>query len=59
MDRPSFHPAEIEAVAFDLLTALIDSWSLWIAVAGDQALGRAWRGASLRMVTAAAYYRPY
>ncbi len=59
MDRPSFRPADIEAVAFDLLTALIDSWSLWIEVAGDQALGRAWRGVSLRMVTGAGDYRPY
>ncbi len=59
MDRPPFRPAGIEAVAFDLLTALIDSWSLWIAVAGDPALGRAWRGASLRRVTGAGDYRPY
>ncbi len=59
MNNPPFRPAGIEAVAFDLLTALIDSWSLWIAVAGDQALGRAWRSASLRMVTAAGDYRPY
>ena len=59
VDRPSFRPAEIEAVAFDLLTALIDSWSLWIEVAGDPALGRAWRSASLRRVTGAGDYRPY
>ncbi|MCH8925971.1 MAG: HAD-IA family hydrolase [Proteobacteria bacterium] len=59
MDRPSFRPSDIEAVAFDLLTALIDSWSLWIEVAGDEALGRAWRGASLRRVTGAGDYRPY
>ncbi len=59
LDRPPFRPSGIEAVAFDLLTALIDSWSLWIAVAGDQALGRAWRSASLRLVTAAGDYRPY
>jgi len=59
LDRPSFRPTDIEAVAFDLLTALIDSWSLWIEVAGDEALGRAWRGASLRRVTGAGDYRPY
>lgn len=59
MDRLSFRPSDIEAVAFDLLTALIDSWSLWIEVAGDEALGRAWRGASLRRVTGAGDYRPY
>ncbi len=59
MDRPSFRPADIEAVAFDLLTALIDSWSLWISVAGEEALGRAWRSASLRRVTGTGDYRPY
>ena len=59
MDRPPLRPSEIEAVAFDLLTALIDSWSLWIEVAGNEALGRAWRGASLRRVTGAGDYRPY
>ena len=48
-----------DAVAFDLLTALIDSWSLWIGVAGDEELGRRWRRASLRLVTSAGAYRPY
>lgn len=47
------------AVAFDLLTALIDSWSLWISVAGDEDLGRRWRRASLRLVTTAGRYRSY
>ena len=59
MTRTPFDPARIEAIAFDLLTALIDSWSLWIAVAGAPALGRAWRMASLRRVTGAGTYRPY
>ncbi len=59
LDRASFRPAEIEAIAFDLLTALIDSWSLWIEVAGEEALGRAWRSASLRRITATGDYRPY
>jgi 2-haloacid dehalogenase len=48
-----------EAVAFDLLTALIDSWSLYTRVAGSEELGRAWRLASLRRVTAQGDYRPY
>lgn len=47
------------AVAFDLLTALINSWSLWIEVAGDDARGRAWRRASLRRVTSTGRYRSY
>ncbi len=59
MTRAPFDPARIEAVAFDLLTALIDSWSLWIGVAGAAVLGRAWRRASLRRVTGAGAYRRY
>jgi 2-haloacid dehalogenase len=51
--------AIFRAVAFDLLTALMDSWSLWVDVAGDVHLGRAWRRASLRLVTTAGAYRPY
>ncbi|MDE4915252.1 HAD-IA family hydrolase [Methylobacterium sp. 092160098-2] len=47
------------AVAFDLLTALMDSWSLWVAVAGEDALGRRWRRESLQRVTTAGAYRPY
>ena len=54
MSTPRF-----QAVAFDLLTALIDSWSLWIAVAGDEDLGQRWRTASLRIVTSAGTYQPY
>jgi hypothetical protein len=34
-----------DAVVFDLLTALIDSWTLWNAVAGSQAAGMAGGGA--------------
>jgi len=47
------------AIAFDLLTALVDSWSLYDTVAGGEAKGRSWRLASLRIVTAAGDYRPY
>jgi 2-haloacid dehalogenase len=54
MDAPRFR-----AIAFDLLTALIDSWSLWVDVAGDQELGRKWRSTSLRIVTATGAYQPY
>jgi len=32
-----------DAVAFDLLTALIDSWTLWNAVAGSADAGLRWR----------------
>jgi 2-haloalkanoic acid dehalogenase type II len=54
IDVPGFR-----AVAFDLLTALVDSWSLWIDVAGDEDLGRRWRAASLRIVTSTGAYQPY
>ena len=56
MERPR---VDVEAVAFDLLTALIDSWSLWSRVAGDDDVGPAGRRASLRLVTTAGAYRPY
>lgn len=46
------------AVLFDLLTGLIDSWSLWDRVAGDGD-GRRWRAAYLRNTYATAAYRPY
>lgn len=52
-------PHRFRAVLFDLLTALMDSWSLWIQVAGEDRLGRAWRRESLRRVTTAGTYRPY
>ena len=32
-----------DAVVFDLLTALIDSWSLWNSVAGSPEAGMVWR----------------
>ncbi len=47
------------AVLFDLLTALIDSWSLWDAVAGSPDHGRRWRAAYLRRTYACGTYRPY
>lgn len=48
---------KFKAIAFDLLTALIDSWSLWAKVAGDKELGRLWRTASLRIVTSTGSYQ--
>jgi 2-haloacid dehalogenase len=56
---PSRPPIRVEAILFDLLTALVDSWSLWESVAGERELGRAWRRASLRLITAAGGYVPY
>jgi 2-haloacid dehalogenase len=48
-----------DAVLFDLLTALLDSWSLWNAVAGNEDAGRRWRAAYLRITHQTGAYRPY
>jgi 2-haloacid dehalogenase len=48
-----------DAVLFDLLTALVDSWSLWNRVAGSEAAGRAWRGEYLKLTYGCGAYRPY
>ena len=48
-----------KAVLFDLLTALIDSWSLWDDVAGSREDGRRWRAAYLKNTYAEGSYRPY
>jgi 2-haloacid dehalogenase len=46
------------AVGFDLLTALLDTWSLWSDVAGDHALGMRWHGASQELLRGKPY-RPF
>jgi 2-haloacid dehalogenase len=48
-----------DAVLFDLLTALLDSWSLWNDVAGDAEVGQRWRAEYLRITYATGRYRPY
>jgi 2-haloalkanoic acid dehalogenase type II len=48
-----------DALLFDLLTALIDSWSLWNRVANSEAAGRAWRAEYLRLTYGCGAYRPY
>jgi 2-haloalkanoic acid dehalogenase type II len=52
-------PGAPPAVLFDLLTALLDSWSLWNAVAGSETKGRAWRAEYLRLTYGCGVYRPY
>lgn len=47
------------AVAFDLLTALLDSWTLWNEVAGDEEAGLRWRREYLRLTYGTGPYRPY
>jgi 2-haloalkanoic acid dehalogenase type II len=46
------------AVGFDLLTALLDTWSLWSSVAGDRDLGMRWHGASQSLLRGKRY-RPF
>jgi 2-haloacid dehalogenase len=47
------------AVMFDLLTALLDSWSLWNEVAGSEEVGVAWRTRYLKLTYQAGAYRSY
>jgi 2-haloacid dehalogenase len=51
--------AQYDAVLFDLLTGLLDSWALWNSVASDETKGRTWRDAYLRRTYATGPYRPY
>jgi 2-haloalkanoic acid dehalogenase type II len=48
-----------KAVLFDLLTALLDSWSSWNQAAGSEPSGRAWRAAYLRLTYGCGRYVPY
>jgi 2-haloalkanoic acid dehalogenase type II len=46
------------AIGFDLLTALLDTWTLWSAVAGNPALGMRWHAASQALLRGRTY-RPF
>ena len=48
-----------DAVVFDLLTALIDSWTLWNRAAGSIEDGLRWRREYLALTYAAGPYRSY
>ena len=52
-------PKPYDAVMFDLLTGLMDSWSLWNAVAGDAETGQRWRHHYLKLTYATGDYQPY
>ena len=47
------------AILFDLLTGLLDSWTVWNRVAGNEADGRRWRGAYLELTYGCGEYQPY
>lgn len=49
----------VQLVLFDLLTALLDSWTLWNSVAGSEEMGRTWRMAYLKATYGCGSYRPY
>ncbi|MEN8500269.1 MULTISPECIES: HAD family hydrolase [Paraburkholderia] len=53
---PAAYP---KAVLFDLLTALLDSWSSWNRAAGSEQAGRAWRAAYLRLTYGCGRYIAY
>ena len=52
-------PRRYDTVLFDLLTALLDSWTLWDEVAHGEQLGRRWRTEYLRLTYGTGAYRPY
>lgn len=47
-----------DAIGFDLLTALLDTWSLWSDVAGSRDAGMRWHAASQAMLRGKPY-RPF
>ena len=49
----------MKAVLFDLLSALIDSWSLWDDIAASEERGRRWRFEYLRLTYGTGAYVPY
>ena len=48
-----------KAILFDLLTALLDSWSLWNRSAASPVAGRAWRAEYLRLTYGCGRYVAY
>ncbi|HUG56558.1 MAG TPA: HAD-IA family hydrolase [Candidatus Limnocylindrales bacterium] len=47
-----------DAIGFDLLTALLDTWRLWDEIAGDHATGARWHAASQSLLRGRPY-RPF
>ena len=52
-------PQKYRVILFDLLTALLDSWTLWDESAGSKARGREWRAEYLKRTYGCGRYRPY
>lgn len=49
----------VDAVLFDLLSALLNSLAIWSEVAGDERTGLAWKDAVTRRITASSAYVPF
>lgn len=56
---PAERPPHPGVILFDLLSALLDSWSLWDDIAGGRGPGRRWRMEYLELTYAAGAYVPY
>ncbi|KAL7003997.1 hypothetical protein EMMF5_006473 [Cystobasidiomycetes sp. EMM_F5] len=52
-------PAQPKAFVFDLLTGLMDSWSLWNKAAGSPYVGKQWRLSYLWLTFGTGKYKPY
>lgn len=48
-----------QAVIFDLLSALLNSWKLWNEIAESEEAGLRWRKKYIQLTYAAGKYRPY
>ena len=59
MTRTTDQGRGYDAVVFDLLTALLDSWTLWNRVASSDEFGLKWRLQYLTLTYEAGAYRPY
>lgn len=59
VEAPSARSRYPKAVLFDLLTALLDSWTLWNRTAGSESAGRAWRAEYLRLTYGCGAYVEY
>lgn len=51
--------AKYQAILFDLLTALLNSWAVWDRTAGSETLGRKWRLEYLKRTYGCGRYRAY
>ena len=51
--------SKYNSIVFDLLTGLIDSWSLWNEIAGSELKGRDWRSRYLQITYKTFEYKKY